>query len=124
MGFEWSTNDGTRGKHKWIERSRKETGNCNITPIVALRHCQNTLITIDVPPGVGVIDIVIISTWDGKTNTTESNEGGVNMHSGGMGTTRSLEGSSRRGRGKSICHRRGYWVDQACERSGMVGQRG
>ena len=121
MGFEWSTNDGTRGKHKWIERSRKETGNCNITPIVALRHCQNTLITIDVPPGVGVIDIVIISTQDGRMHTTESDGGDVNVCSGGMGMMRSTESPSRRGRGKSVCQRRGHQANQSCRRSGLVG---
>ena len=90
--------DGTGGKHKWMKRKKKETGNHNITPIVALRHCRNTLVTIDVSPGVSVIDVIVIGTWDGRTNTTEPDEGGMNACNSGVGVTSSTESPSRRGR--------------------------
>ena len=57
-------------------------------------------------------------------NTAELNGGGVNTRHDSTGMMRSSEGLSRKGRGKSVCQRRGYQVDQSRGRSGMVERRG
>ena len=48
------------GSIKVQREKEKKMGNHNITPIVALRHHQNILIAIDVTPGIGVIDIIVV----------------------------------------------------------------
>ena len=85
--------------------------NCNITPIVALRHCRNILLPIDVTPSIRVIDIVVVSTWGGRTGTAESDRRGVDRCSGDMSATGSMEGPSRGGRRESVCQWRGYQAD-------------
>ena len=110
MGIEHLTSGSTKGKHKRTGGKEKETGNRNITPIVALRHCQNTLIAIDVSPGVGVIDIIIISTQGGRTNTTKLDGGSMDVCSSGVSAIRSTESLSRREGGKSVCQRRRHWM--------------
>ena len=81
-------------------------GNHNITPIVALKHCRNISITIDVPPSIGVIDIIVISTWGRRTDITESNGGGMDACYSGTSVTGVLEGMARR-RGRESVHQRG-----------------
>ena len=78
-------------------------GDHNITSIVTLRHHRNILFTIDVVPGVRVIDIVVICTGGGGTDTAELDGRGMDACSGGISAMRSMEGLSRRGRIKSIC---------------------
>ena len=77
--------------------------NCNITPIVTLRHCQNILITVDVAPGVSVVDIVIVCIRGRRADATESDGRGVDACSSGMSVTRPAESLPGRGRGESIC---------------------
>ena len=78
-------------------------GNHNITPIVALRYRQNILITVDVAPGVSVIDVIIVCTGGRRTDTAESDGRGMDACGSGTSATRSMESSSRRGRGEPIC---------------------
>ena len=83
-------------------------GNRNITPIVALRHCRNILLSIDVTPSVRVIDDNVISTRGGRTGITESDGRGVDACGGGMSATGSMEGSLRGRRRELVCQWRGY----------------
>ena len=93
------------------EKGRKEMGDCNITSKVALRHCRNILLFIDVTPSIRVIDIVIVCTRGGRTSIVKSDGRGVNACGGSMSVTRSMEGSPRGGRRELICKWRGYWTD-------------
>ena len=86
-------------------------GECNITPIVALRHHRNILLSIDVTPSVRVVDVVVVSTWGGRMGTTELDGRGVDVCGGGTSVTGSMEGSLRGGRREPICQWREYWVD-------------
>ena len=86
-------------------------GDHNITPIVALRHCQNILLSIDVTPRVRVVDIVIVYTRSGRTGTTKSDGRGVDARSGSTSATGSTEGSSRGRRREPVCQWRGHWMD-------------
>ena len=86
-------------------------GNCNITPIVALRHHQNILIAIDVMPGIGVIDIIVVCIWGRRMNTAKLDGGSMDACGSGMSVTRPMESLLRRGRGESVCQWRGYHVD-------------
>ena len=63
-----------------VDEMKKRMGNHNITPSIALKHQRNTLVTIDVPPGVSVIDIIIISAQGRRVGTTESDCGSMNTH--------------------------------------------
>ena len=103
---------------------KKRMVNCNITPIIALKHHRNTSITIDVPPGVGVIDIVVISAWGRRMNTAKSNGGSMDARCSGMSMMRSSEGTPRRRGRKSVCQRGWYRVNGSGRRVGVVGQRG
>ena len=85
-------------------------GNCNITPIVALRHHRNILITIDVTPGIGIIDIVIICTWSRRMNAAKPDGRSVDACSSGMSVTRPTESPLRGGR-KPVCQWRRYHVN-------------
>ena len=78
-------------------------GNCNIIPIVALKHRRNTLVTIDVPPSISIIDAIVVSAWDGRVDTTESDCGSMDMHCGGMGAMGPLEGTLERREREPIC---------------------
>ena len=93
-----------------VQEKGKEMGNRNITPIATLRHHQNILFTVDVVPGVRVVDVVVVHTGSRGTNTAEVDGRGMDMCSGGTNVTRFMEGSSSR-RGESICQWRGYWTD-------------
>ena len=86
-------------------------GDRNITPIVALRHRRNILLSIDVMPSIRVVDIVIICTKGGGTDTAELDGRGVDAHSGSMSAMGSMEGLSRRGRREPICQWRGHQTD-------------
>ena len=86
-------------------------GDCNITPIVALRHHRNILLSIDVMPSIRVIDIVIICTRGGGTDTAESDGRGVDVCGGSTSATGSMEGLSRRGRREPICQQREHQTD-------------
>ena len=86
-------------------------GDCNITPIVALRHCQNILLSIDITPSVRVVDVVIVCTRGGGMDTAELNERGVDVHSGSTSATGSMEGLLRGGRREPICQWRGHQTD-------------
>ena len=78
-------------------------GNHNITPIVTLRHHRNILITIDVAPGISIIDIVIVCTGGRGTDATEADGRGVDACGSGTSATRSMESLSGRRRGEPIC---------------------
>ena len=73
-------------------------GNHNITPIVALRHCRNILITVDVAPGISVIDVIIICTRGRRVDTAKSDGRDVDVCGSSMSVTRPAESPSRRGR--------------------------
>ena len=75
----------------------------NITHIVMLKHQRNISVTVDVPPSVSAINIIVISAQSRRVDTTELDSGCMNMHHGSMVVTGSLEGvSERRGR-KPVC---------------------
>ena len=93
------------------EKGRKETGDRNITPKVALRHRRNILLSIDVTPSIRVVDIVIVCTRGGRTSIVKSDGRGVNTCGGSASAMRSTEGLSRGGRREPIRKWRGYWTD-------------
>ena len=82
---------------------KKRMGNCTIIPIVVLKHQRNTSVTIDVPPGVDIIDIVVVSAWGRRTDAAESNSVSMDMCHGSTGMTGSLKGTVRR-RGRESIH--------------------
>ena len=90
------------------ERKKKEADDCNITPIVALRHHQNILLSIDVMPSIRVVDVVVVSTWGGRMSTTELDGRGVDVCGGGMSAMGATEGSSRGGRRKLVIGNEGF----------------
>ena len=94
-----------------VQEKGKEMGNCNITPIVALRHRQNILLSIDVTPSVRVIDVVVVCTRGGRTGTAESDGRGVDAHCSSTSAMGSTEGSSRGGRREPICQWGRHWMD-------------
>ena len=68
-----------------------------------LKHQRNSLVTIDVPPGVSVIDIVIISAWGRRVDAAKQDSRCVNTCCSGLVMMGSSEGMMGRGRGKLIC---------------------
>ena len=86
-------------------------GDCNITPIVALRHRRNILLSIDVMPSVRVIDVVVVCTRSGRTGIAELDGRGVDVRGGSMSAMGSMEGSSRGRRREPVCQWRGHWMD-------------
>ena len=78
-------------------------GDCDITPIVILKHQRNTLIIIDVPPRISVIDVVIITTQGRRVDTIELDSGCMNMHCGGTVVMGSSEGISERREREPAC---------------------
>ena len=93
------------------EKGRKEMGDRNITPKVALRHYRNIILSIDVMPSIRVVDIVIVCTQGGRMSIIKLDGRGVNTRGGSASVTRSTEGSPRGGRREPIHKRRGYWTD-------------
>ena len=78
-------------------------GDHNITPIEMLKHQRNTLITVNVPPSISVIDVVIINAQGRRVDATESDSRCMNTCRGGMVAMESLEGMlGRRGR-EPVC---------------------
>ena len=78
-------------------------GDHNITPIVTSRHRRNIIFTVDVVPGVRVVDVVVVCTGGGGMDTAELDGRGMDACSGGTSVMRSTEGSLRRGRREPIC---------------------
>ena len=78
-------------------------GNHNITPIVELRHRRNILTTVDVAPGVCVIDVIVVCTGGGRMDATKPDRRGMDVCDSGTSAMRPAESSSRRGRRESIC---------------------
>ena len=111
VGIEHSASGDTKRKHMNTRERKKETGDCNITPKVALRHRRNILLSIDVTPSIRVIDIIVVCTKGGRTSIVKSDGRGVNVHSGSASATGSMEGSLRGGRREPIHKQRGYWTD-------------
>ena len=121
VGIEHSASGDTKGKHRNTREMKKRMGDRNITPKVALRHCRNILLSIDVTPSIRVVDIVIVCTRGGRTSVITSDRRGVDAHSGSTSATRTTEGSLRGGRRESIRKWRGYWTDQSGRRGRMGG---
>ena len=94
-----------------VQEKGKEMGNRNITPIATLKHCRNILFTVDVVPGIRVIDIIIVCIRGGRTSIVKLNGRGVDTCGGSVSAMGSMEGSSRRGRRELVCQWRGYWMD-------------
>ena len=86
-------------------------GDRNITPIVALRHRRNILLSIDLMPSIRVIDVIVVYIRGGRTGIAELDGRGVDACGGGTSVTGSMEGSLRVGRREPICQWREYWVD-------------
>ena len=82
---------------------KKITGNHNITPIVALKHQRNTLVTIDAPPSISVIDIIIVSAQGRRVDATELDGGCMNTCYSGMSAMGSSKGTSGRRRREPVC---------------------
>ena len=111
VGIKHSAGGDTKGKHRNTRERKKETGDRNITPKVALRHHRNILFSIDVMPSIRVIDIIVVSTRGGRTSIVKSDGRGVNTCGGSASAMRSTEGLSRGGRREPIRKWRGYWTD-------------
>ena len=111
VGIEHSASRDTKGKHRNTRERKKEMDDHNITPIVALRHRRNILLSIDVTPSIRVIDIVIVCTRGGRTSIIKSDGRGMDACSGSVSAMGSTEGSSRGGRREPVCQWRGDWTD-------------
>ena len=78
-------------------------GDHNITPIVTSRHRRNIIFTVDVVPGISVVDVIIVYTGGRRMHTAEVDGRGVDACGSGMSAMRPTESPSRRRRGESIC---------------------
>ena len=96
----------TKEKHR-----KKRTDDHNITPKVALRHCRNILLSIDVAPGIRVINIVVVSTRGGRMSIVRTDRRSMNVSGGSASTMGSTEGLPRGGRREVIGKWRRHWTD-------------
>ena len=78
-------------------------GDHNITPIEMLKHQRNTLITVNVPSSISVIDVVIINAQSRRVDATESDSRCMNTCHGGMVAMESLKGMLRRRGREPVC---------------------
>ena len=108
--IEHPTSEDAGRNHRNTREKEKRTGSRNITPGVALRHRRNILLPVDVTPRIGVIDVVIVSTWGGRMSVVPSDRQGVDTCSGSTSATRAMEGSLKGGSGKPIHKWRWYWT--------------
>ena len=86
-------------------------GDRNITPKIALRHRRNLLLSIDIMPGIRIINIVIVGAGGGRTSIARTDRWSMNAGSGSTSMTGSTGGLSRRGGREAICKWRRHRTD-------------